>query len=652
MRSTMLVWAGLGGGSLSLPYLEDEAFGPIPERFRQYGYVNDSTFIAAATARGIDLFGVVFEAQAWEFPAEYGPSHELISQNIPLGTGEPGWVGLREFSQDDGPAHWPTVRHYFPNGLTNSAGERVSDLFNEVASRDLDGNPLHAHWVELGINGQQAHFADRNNPVWRKYLKAIIRIMIDAGVPGIQLDETDTPMTALRYGGCFCRDCMAEFRNHAKTLAALPPELEGADLDTFDYAEYLRGLGHRAGENPQSFPLYDIYATSQQVAIVRNFRELTQHARDYAASKGRTVRLGGNFYDCAPYYDPMIEEIDVAITELRETGYQQPWYFRHGVGLARGKPLVAVENPYGGLIPDLHAKLRAGRAQDRFRLTIYEASAMGGCMALPYGSWLGTEIKDSYWVDKALVDECGRFLEEIDATITGIGANSTAVAYSVKSMMRETLDSDQFSDQGRWFAPLDKPALPPASYWPLIEALSRATRTFDVVVFPDELLRDEPPPPLDAYETLILPDVWGVSTQQHQAVVKFAKTGGQVIVLGAYGGELTQIPGVICFSDPTQVVAAVDGNVLTRLGDLAAANLQRTDNGVALHVVNYDVDAATDSIQSRIDQMIEVVLGFAPTQAQLHRPGRPAELVSIQVEGKVTRVVLPQLDTYAVVHFK
>ena len=39
---------------------------------------------------------------------------------------------------------------------------------------------------------------DRNNPVWREYLKAIIRIQIDAGVDGIQLDEAELPADGVR----------------------------------------------------------------------------------------------------------------------------------------------------------------------------------------------------------------------------------------------------------------------------------------------------------------------------------------------------------------------------------------------------------------------------------------------------------------------
>src|SRR5215510_4059714 len=50
-HATSLVWASLGGGSISLPYLEREAFGEVDERFRFYGFMNDSEFIAACQER-------------------------------------------------------------------------------------------------------------------------------------------------------------------------------------------------------------------------------------------------------------------------------------------------------------------------------------------------------------------------------------------------------------------------------------------------------------------------------------------------------------------------------------------------------------------------------------------------------------------------
>ena len=40
-HATTLVWAGMGGGSISLPYLEQEAYGPVDPRMRFYGYMSD-----------------------------------------------------------------------------------------------------------------------------------------------------------------------------------------------------------------------------------------------------------------------------------------------------------------------------------------------------------------------------------------------------------------------------------------------------------------------------------------------------------------------------------------------------------------------------------------------------------------------------------
>ncbi|MGB4137599.1 MAG: hypothetical protein WA971_13600 [Microbacterium sp.] len=660
MGGTMLVWAGLGGGSISLAYLEEEAFGTVPARFRQHGYVNDSEFIAHAKERGIDLFAIVFEAQAWEFPAEIEDG-EVLAQNQLRGTRPSTTVGLREFTQDTGPASWKPFRHYFPEGLVNSDGEQVTDLFDEVCARDLDGKPLRAHWVEVDGIGQECRLADRNNPVWREYLKGIIRLQIDAGAPGIQLDETDVPLLAVRYGGCFCKDCVKGFRAYLQTLQATPADLDGVDLATFDYGDWLRGKGFTTGTAPQLYPLYAEYVRFQQHSIVETFRELAAYVREYAAEKGRTVRLAGNFYDCAPYYDPMVDEVDVLVTEMRETTYQQPWFFRHGVGIARGRSLVAVENPYGGVTEALLNKLEEGRARDLFRLTIFEASAMGANMSLPYGSWLGTEVKGSYWAPRALTAEVGQFLKAIDPLISNESANSTAVVYSVASIVRNTIDSDQFFDFDRWYQRVEATDARPASYWETIEGLSRGGRVFDSVVFPDEELRttDVTAAALDRYATVVVPDAWAVSPGQHELLLGYLERGGRVLVHGAYG---TELPGgadaVLAHPNTTvtgsiaDVVAQVPQDVVAELGELAAVNLHALADGtLALHVVNYDYDEDADSIRTRHDVRLGVTVPASSSTVTVHAPGRDPLTIAAEVVDGVTTVTLPVLDTYAVVHF-
>jgi hypothetical protein len=661
MRGTMLVWAGLGGGSISLPYLEGEAYGEVPERFRQYGFVNDSEFVVQCNERGIAFFGIVFESQAWEFPAEVADG-KVLAQNETRGVGERRWVGLREFSSDTGPADWKPFRHYFPAGLVNSDGDQVTDLWEEVACRDLLGNPLHAHWVEVPVRDHACYHADRNNPVWREYLKAIIRIQVDAGVAGIQLDETDSPMSALRYGGCFCKDCVKGFRQHLVALTAVPAEIAGMDLASFDYRQWLLSQGHTAGDAPQSLPLYQHYVRFLQLSITRTYAEVAGYAREYARSRGRDIRIGGNFYDLAPYYDGLVGHADVVITEMGNTRYQQPWWFRHGVGMARGRPLIAVENPYGGIIPELLEQLKSGRSYDRFRLTIFEASAMGANMTLPYGAWLGSEIEDSYSAPRWLARECGQFLAEIDAFIVPESYNETAVLFSVRSTLRATIDSDQFSDEGRFFVFEGSSDLPPASYWPVVEHLSRSGVPFDVVVVPDVELRadDIDAGDLSGYRVLVLPDCWGVNRHQHDAVVQFLDSGGHVVVHGSYGLEIGADRAAQVLSHPgTVVVQQIDAlaqhtgaQVVADLGPKAAINSARlADGSAAVHLVNFDYREETDRVEARSDLALAVRLGGVhASRATVHSPTRPPVEIAVSEDQGRLSFTVPELATYAVVH--
>jgi len=655
MRGTILVWAGLGGGTISLPYLEEEAHGSVPARFRQHGFVTDAEFIAAAKERGIDLFAIVFEAQAWEFPARYGADGEVLAQNQLLGEHDGRTVGLREFSSDTGPASWKPFRHYFPDGLTNSDGEQVSDLWSEIASRDLEGNPLHAHWVEVPGIGQQCYLADRVNPVWREYLKAIIRIQIDAGAPGIQLDESDLPLLSMRYGGCFCKDCMKGFRRHLQALPEAPPELAGVDLATFDYRTWLLDQGFRAGTAPQLLPMADHYIQFLMDATVETFAEVARYVRQYAAETGRDVRLAGNFYDCAPIFDAMVEEVDVCVTEMRETRYQQPWWFRHAVSVARGRPLIAVENPYGGVTEDLSERLKLGRGRDLFRMTIYEAAAMGGNMSLPYGSWLGSVTKDSFWAPRQLCVEVGDFLASVDALTSARSAHRTAVLCPVASIQRTAVDADQFFDAGAWYERPDATG-PEASYWPVIEHLSRNGGLFDVVVLADTRYRenDLTVAGLSRYDVVVVPDAWRVSPDQHAVLCAYADAGGRVVVHGGYGDDLEDADRLLGHervrrTSSTDEVRALVGDDVTGLDAGLAACVHALDDGSrAVHLLNYDYDEESDTTRGRHD--LELTHGFGAATATLHRPGHEPEPLAVTAGDGTSTVVLPELDLYAVVH--
>lgn len=661
MRATTLVWSALGGGSISLPYLEDEAYGEIPPRFRMYGFVNDSEFIRHAAARGIDVFGIVFECQGWEFPVEYDPDGRMVALNELRGAGQRGWLGLREFTQDAGPASWKPFGHYFPDGLTNSLGQPVTDILEECASRDLEGNPLHARWVEAPDREHQGYCMDRNNPVWREYLKAIIRIQIDAGVAGVQLDESETPMGAMRYGGCFCKDCVRQFRDYLQHVKESigDPELSGLDLESFDYRSFLLEQGFKAGDPPRTMPLYRHYCQFLLGAITTTYKEMSDYVRQYAASAGRHVKVAGNFFNCGPEYDAMVAASDVVVTEMKITGSRQPWWFRHAAGFSQGKDILVVENPYGGVIPQLVRELNEGKSYDLFRLSIYEGAAMGTSMTLPYGSWLGSEIEDSYWAPKVLADEAGQFLESVDGLRSLVSANEVAVLYSAAGELSAEIDG------GKWDEPGELPGSaggvdPPPGYWNAIEHLSSSCVPFDCVVLPDERYRenDVTSSRLARYRTVIAAGCRHVSVGQHDAILDYLGRGGSLLVVGDYALNLpenTRRQVIAQDKARTLVLDALaerltDRQIVCAEPELLAMNLDAiSESETALHIVNYAFSRGDDACRPRSNIDISVRTPHAVSTATIHAPGREPEDVRAWPEGSRTRFSIPLLSIYAVV---
>lgn len=665
-RATMLTWPCLGGGGISLPYLEEEADGQVPPHFRLYGYLNDREFIKACQDEGIKVFSVIFCMQGWEFGAELSADgSEILALNELRGAGERVQLGLREFTQNTYPKLWSSFDSYFPGGLRNFRGEPVTDLWQEACSRDIHGNPLHAHWVECADRDQQCHYMDLNNPVWLEYLKAVIRIQLDAGVDGIQFDEPSSPISALQYGGCFCDVCMAGFTEHLRALKAdtLPEEVQQALADSdFHYGRWLLAQGKTGIDADDRDFLTDSYARYTQRTAAESFAVLTGYAREYAASLGRTVLLSSNLYDGLPVFDPHLAMLDVAVPEQRTTLYKQPGWMRYMAGFASGKPLVVNVNPYGGILPELATDIALGRSRDRLRVMLYEAAALGVNMAVPYGAWMGSIIEDAFYAPHQLAMEVQDFLAEHEGSFGGASLSETAVVYSVESNFLEvsfrdmTVDDRDASTHGR----ASGRHIP---FFRSCDTLASARQPFDALMFHDGVLRadDAEASALAGYRTVLLPDCTALTDRQVEAVTGYLNGGGKVLVLdrlgsGDSGVELTSIlehSGTRRI-ELAELVAAI-GDSAVHLGVPAdlAVNLQRSQSGVpVLHIINYDYDTGSDRTVAHADVPVAVRLPEQPAAIRVLTPGQPAlQLQPERADDRLTRFILPRLDAYTIVEF-
>lgn len=663
-HATILVWSALGGGSISLPYLEDEAFGNIPPRFRQYGFMNDVEFIHECHKHGIKVFGIVFEIQGWELPVELNEAEDtILAMNELRGAGKPGWIGLREFNQNRYPRIWAPFEKYFPDGLANSLGEPVTDLPEECCSRDIFGNALHARWVECPDREHQCYLMDRNNPVWREYLKAIIRIQIDAGVDGIQLDEAELPITSIQYGGCFCKDCMREFREYLLALPQdqIPEALLDVDLHTFHYGEWLLAQHYDFQNNREDTPLFWDYLRFQRGTTARYFAELATYARDYAASKGRTVLISGNFFNVFDHYYPYEPYVDVIISEMRNTQYRQPSWYRYLSGFVGPKQVVVVENPYGGVVSELIEMLKVGKGYDRFRMSVFEGAALGANMTLPYGAWMGSVIEDSFYVPHELGKEIYDFLYQHEDLYSRSTFNDTAVLYSISSNWQIISRRDLFADNRS-----NTTSTESIPFWDVCESLADAIQPFDVILFPDGELRTDLPA-LDTllqYRTILLPDCRSLTLQQVELLLAYLEKGGHLVVLGGLATNLPDAPREALLAHPNTALSALANfapsmlvggpQVSTHSAANLAVNIQRVPAGAALHLIRYDYDEANDRVPPLPELSLDVRLPGPYSVAEVFSPGESPELTVLLIDpvAGILHIELKNLPLYTVILLK
>jgi hypothetical protein len=658
-RATTLVWSALGGGSISLPYLEQEAFGEVDARSRMYGFVNDSEFIAACQEHGIQVFGIVFEVQGWEFPAELSDDEDaVLALNELRGAGTRGWLGLREFWQHRYPRIWESPARWFPDGLRDGRGRKVENLLEECCSRDIHGTALHARWVEAPDREHECYLMDRNHPAWREYLKAVVRLQIDAGVDGVQLDEAELPLTALQYGGCFCDTCMDGFRAYLQAIpeGARPDALDGVDLSGFHYGRFLLERGFDFKQDQPSSPLFRDYLRYQRASIARTFAEVAEHARSYAREQGREVLVSGNFFNLFDQYHALEPHVDLIITEMRNTAYRQPAWYRYVAGFAAGKPTIVVENPYGGVVPDLLERLRAGRGHDLFRLSLYEAAAHGVNMSVPYGAWLGSVVHDSLWVPHELCVEIQAFLEDHATLISPDTACDLCLVYSVESAFRADSEPAELADNRR-----NVIAETRTPFWEAAERLADARQPFDVVLFPDGALRPDAHTldDLRRYRTLVLPDCTHLTGHQASLLEVYLHAGGRLLVLGGFGENLgapvrdalLQHPGTTRTDDLDVAGLPVEPQLRVDPDADVSAIPQRIDGGIAVHVLHYAHDDQADRVPSLDRLVLELRLppGELYSRVESHAPGSEPEVQLEVLDGGVHRISLRDAPLYTIV---
>jgi hypothetical protein len=304
--------------------------------------------------------------------------------------------------------------------------------------------------------------------------------------------------------------------------------------------------------------------------------------------------------------------------------------------------------------------LKVGKRYDLFRMSLYEAAALGANMSVPYGAWMGSVIQDSFHPPHELSVEIQKFLADHENLFSHKTASEIAIVYSVETEFQRESGRGIFADN-RYNQ--DTSEIGP--FWQVCEALSDAAQPYDVLFFPDGESRADTltAETLRQYQTLILPDCRFLTAAQAQLLSEYLKRGGYLLVMGELGANLPadeqetilnqrgtrRIQNSIGFD-----ISWLPAERQLRLSAPAnlAINIQRVEAGLAVHIIRYDYDFEKDEVPVLKELEMELNLrgNFEGVEVFAPGPSPRAELETI-LDG-LYHLKLTNIPLYSIILLK
>jgi hypothetical protein len=273
---------------------------------------------------------------------------------------------------------------------------------------------------------------------------------------------------------------------------------------------------------------------------------------------------------------------------------------------------------------------------------------------------MGATIQDAFYAPHELAAEVQGFIADHDHLYTKKSWHEVAVVFSVAST-RELIGRADASDN--LANARDESVRVP--YRVVTETLSRAGLPFDVVIFPDgETAPDRGSvESLVGYRTIVLPDCFDLTDRQTDALRDCLDRGTMLVVTDRFGESLSaEVRAALLAHPGVRRAEADDVGALTPQGPQVTlsvplgVNAQRLPDGVAVHLVNYDIDGDHHTVRRTGEVTVSVRFDGVATdrlcEAVLHTPEAPEQALDVRVDDGVRTVTLPDVGVYAVIELK
>ena len=274
--------------------------------------------------------------------------------------------------------------------------ERFPDTYERGLCRNLKGQPFKVPWLtDLQHKGVPFWWCCTRQPLFRQYISERVVQTVKGGAYGVHIDDPLGTAGALFVeGGCFCGQCISEFRDYLKRLPAEELTLMGVpDAGAFDYADTLRQwLAEKPGRKVTEHPLWNRWRAWQ----LRDAAAFLSELRTLAArTAGKPVPMCAN---ASLMWGPHLIEYQALDFFSAEVGYHASEKALSDEPLAACRIAEAVRRPLaatagGGDWAFIKENNLPGLVQSWAAL----GYAAGNCLMAPNLQWCYTRQKGTHW---------------------------------------------------------------------------------------------------------------------------------------------------------------------------------------------------------------------------------------------------------------
>jgi len=539
-----------------------------------------------------------------------------------------GWAG-RANAEQIRRAHSQGVRLFSTSVGFRTEFSRVidfSDDFLDGACRNFEGKPFIVPWLwDHKHKDQPAWWWCTNSPLYRKYLDSRLVETMKAEPDGLHIDDyTGTAGTVTWQSGCFCRYCLAGFRDYLEKNLSKEKlaELGIKDLAGFDYRQFLLDRGvepkeynrRRAGL-PLAAEFYD-FQVKENNAFVAGYRQRAEELR------GKPLTLCVNSGLTSPDTLVIAPHLSYFCCEMGHnaagrTVPKHPIYiYKLADGLRRPVTSTASGQDW--------AYVMEHNLPCLVRTWVALSYAYGHNLMAPHRQWCYTQEKGTHWYTGPteeyawlyrFVRQNARLLDRYEAVAP------VAVVYDNAARRR-----------GR------------GNIEPICTALAEQNVPFTVVVAGDEWLdyRLEGDR-LARFKAVVVPAELDMDQPQRE-LLEQVKRDGRLIVWPDPAGLARLVP------PPVVVEGSGDVMVVPRAipGDEQAP--------AVVHLLNRRYDGEKDAMvpqkEIKVRLRRDLFAGREFTKATLHAPRAEPVVLEVTSDGDYTTVKVPELGLWGIVELE